>query len=306
MRNIALMLCFLLAACAPKPLQGSPNNSLYPYTTATTSITDTPNIILPVTAQPSPTPYIYKIEAGDTFSGLSEKFHISQDDLRAANPNVQPNSMVIGTTLLIPDSSAASSEGSTPTPAAVPITQTDCYPTADNGQWCFALIQNNTADILENVSAQITLLDGNNNPLASQSAFTPLDIIPPNSSMPVYAYFPNVQANINIQVQLLSAVQNAGNASHYLSAVLKNTITKISWNGLTAQISGQIILPAESKPATQVWVAAIAYNKDGQVVGLKRWEGGAVQPGVNMPFSFSVSSVGPGIDSVEFGVEAKP
>jgi hypothetical protein len=166
------------------------------------------------------------------------------------------------------------------------------------------LIQNNTPDILENISAQITLLDESNNALASQTAFMPLDIIPPNTSLPAYVFFPNTAANTNIQVQVLSAIQT--NASRYLPAKLNNTIAQIDWNGLTAQLSGQISLPAESTATTQVWVAAVAYDKDGRVVGVKRWEGGAIQPGASIAFSFLVSSLGSAIDAVEFVVEAKP
>jgi hypothetical protein len=184
-----------------------------------------------------------------------------------------------------------------------PVTQTVCYPTTDSGLWCFALIQNRTPNILENISAQITLLDENNNVLASQTAFMPLDIIPPNSSLPMYVFFPKTSASANIQVQVLSAIQSMN--SRYLPATLHNTIAQIEWNGLTAQLSGQIILPAESIAATQVWVAAVAYDQDGLVVGIKRWEGGEIQPGASIPFSFLVSSLGPTIDTVEFVVEAR-
>ena len=306
MRNLLLMFIFLITACAPKLPQNDANNSLEAYLTATPSLTSTPNIIvIAETPLPTATPFIYTIQAGDTFSGLAERFKISQDDLRAVNPDVSPNSMSVGTTLLIPDSSNALTDASTPTPVPAPVTQTVCHPTADNGLWCFALIQNNTLDILENVSAQITLLDKNNNALASQTAFTPLDIIPPNSSLPVFVFFPNTPASANIQAQLLSAIQLNGNNSRYLPAILNNTITQIDWNGLTAQLSGQIILPAESTAATQVWVAAVAYDKDGRVVGVKRWEGGAIQPGGNVSFSFLVASLGSAIDAVEFFVEAK-
>lgn len=306
MRNITLILIFILTACASQSIQTSSSNSLEPYVTATASITSTPNIVIPETPLPSATPFIYTIQAGDTFSELAEQFKISQDDLRAANPDVSPNSMSVGTTLLIPNSlaSTANAREATPTPVPAPVTQTVCHPTADNGLWCFALIQNNTPDILENVSAQITLLDKNNNAIASQSAFTPLDIIPSNSSLPVYVFFPNIPASVNIQVQLLSAIQS--NSLRYLPATLNNTIAQIDWNGLTAQLSGQIYLPPESQAATQVWVAAVAYDKDGRIVGVKRWEGGAIQPGGSISFSFLVSSLGSAIDAVEFFIVAKP
>ncbi len=303
MRNNSLILIFILTACASQTLQDSSSNSLEPYLTAAPGSTHTPNLVIPETPLPTSPPLSYTIKAGDTFSQLAEQFKISQDDLRAANPDVSPNSMTIGATLLIPNSSNALSIAATPMPVPAPVTQTVCHPTADNGLWCFALIQNNTADILENVSAQITLLDENNIMIASQPAFTPLDIIPANSSLPVYVFFPNTSSNANIQVQLLSAIQS--NNSRHLPATLNNTIAQIDWNGLTAQLSGQIFLPAESTAATQVWVAAVAYDKEGRVVGIKRWEGGAIQPGGSISFSFLVSSLGSAIDAVEFFVEAR-
>jgi len=178
MRNSLFLFIFFVTACAPAPTQNTSSNSLEPYLTATPSLTPLPNVLVIVkTPIPTATPFVYTIQSGDTFSELAEQFKISQDELRAANPDVSPNSMPVGATLLIPDSSAPLAAASTLTPVPAPVTQAVCHPTADNGLWCFALIQNNTPDILENVSAQITLLDEANNTLASQTAFTPLDII---------------------------------------------------------------------------------------------------------------------------------
>jgi murein DD-endopeptidase MepM/ murein hydrolase activator NlpD len=306
MRKISLIIVFCISACSSQPVESFGNQSLDPYITATSSVTSTPNIFIPPTPLPTSTPFIYTIKAGDTFSELAEQFKISQDDLRAANPDVSPNSMSIGQTLLIPNSSSTANNASTLTPAPAPVTQTVCHPTADTGLWCFALIQNNTTDILENVSAQITLMDENNNAVASQTAFTPLDIIPANSSMPVYVFFPNTPQITNIQVQLLSAIPLSINNARYLPVTLNNTVAQINWNGLTAHLSGQIYLPPETVAAARVWVAATAYDKNGVVVGVKRWEGGAIQPGASVNFSFSVSSLGSAIDSVEFAVQANP
>ena len=306
MRNFLFSFIFLITACATTsvPAENTPNNSLEPYLTATPSLTPTPNVIVIFeTPIPTSTPFVYTIKSGDTFSELAEQFKISQDELRAANPDVSPNSMSVGATLLIPDRSAPLVAAATLTPVPAPVTQAVCHPTADGGLWCFALIQNTTPDILENVSAQITLLDENNNALASQIAFMPLDMIPPNASLPVYVFFSSTTASANVQVQILSAIQS--NASRYLPATLNNAITKINWNGRTAQLSGQIHLPIESTAATQVWVAAVAYDKDGRVVGVRRWEGGAIQPGGSIPFSFLVSSLGSAMDAVDFLVEAK-
>ena len=268
------------------------------------SLTFTPNVRVVIeTPVPSSTPFVYVIQSGDTFSELAEQFRVSQDALRAANPEIQPNSMPVGATLLIPDPASAIPSGATPSPAPVPVTQTLCHPTADNGLWCFALLNNNTTNALENISAQVTLFNANNKAVASQTAFLPLDILPPNTALPVYVFFPDMSADVTMQIQILSAIPSSG--SNFLPASLNNVITQINWNGLTAKVSGGVSLPAESKAATQTWVAAVAYDKGGQVVGVKRWGGGAIQPGDSLTFSFMVSSLGSAIDRVEFVVEAR-
>ncbi len=298
------LLAFLLAACAPSPTQPALVEATQPSPSPMPSLTFTPNVLVVIeTPIPTSTPFVYTIQSGDTFSELAEKFKVSLDELRAANPDVRPNSMSVGTTLLIPDASSAAPSGATPTPVPVPVTQTVCHPTADGGLWCFALIQNNTSNFLENIASQITLFDGNSEAVASQTAFLPLDILPPNASLPVYVFFPNTPSNVAMQIQILSAIPSSG--ARYLPASLNNVITQIDWNGLTAKVSGEVTLPAESKTATQVWVAAVAYDKGGQVIGVKRWEGGAIQPGGRLPVSFFASSLGSVIDRVEFVVQAR-
>lgn len=307
MRKLLLLCILLLSACLP-PTSGAPTEttdvSLPPDLTATPVTTNTPNVLVIVqTPVPTQTPQVYIVESGDTISEIAEKFKVSQIDLLAANPDVNPNTLTIGQTLIIPDPSTALTAASTLTPMPVPVTQAACHPSADGGLWCFALIQNNTADVLENVSAQITLLDENNDPVTSQTAFTPLDVIMPNSSQPVYTFFPNVPADLNPQIQILSAMQGSG--ANQIPAALNNIVTQIDWSGKSAQVSGVVSLPAESKAATQVWVAAVAYDKNGTVVGVRRWEGGALEPSGSLRFEFIVASVGGEIEVVEFAVQAR-
>ena len=301
-----LILAFLISACASQAPQVASQNSPVSYITSTPSLTSTPQVMVnDATPLPSSTPFIYTVKSGDTISKLADQFHIPQAEIIAANPQIDPNSMSIGSTLLIPDPSAVKADVSTPTPASAPVSQTACHPSADGGLTCFALIQNNSTEVLENVSAQITLLDDSGRVIASRTAFMPLDFIPPNSSMPVYVFFPD-QVPAHVQVQILSANQVPLNDQFYLPAVIQNPAAQINAGGRSAQVSGLVTLPAGSKAATQTWVAAVAYDKNGLVVGLKRWEGGALQPAGNLAFSFSVSSLGPAIDAVEFFVESRP
>jgi LysM repeat protein len=301
-----VLLLILLAACSPLP-ENAPfatDAPLQPYLTATSAPTLTPNVLVIVeTPVPTSTPQTYTVQRGDTLSGIAEKFKVSLDALRAANPDLKTSILSIGQTLLIPDPSAPLAAASTPTPVPAPVTQTVCHPTADSGSWCFALIQNDSDDYLENVSAQITLFDAGGNVVASDTAFALLDVIVPNSSLPVYVFFQNISVHVNPQVQVLSAMETS--SSLYLPAVLENTVAEIAWDGKSAQLSGQIHLPSESDAATQIWVAAVAYDKNGTVVGVKRWEGGAIQPGTTTNFQFVVSSVGGVIEAVEFFLQIR-
>jgi len=42
------------------------------------------------------------------------------------------------------------------------------------------------------------------------------------------------------------------------------------------------------------------------VVGVSRWEGGAIQPAGSISFSFLVASVGGDIEAVDFVLQANP
>jgi LysM repeat protein len=303
MRKKLILYALLLSACASSN-QPILDGALQPYLTPTPVQTSTPDVIVILeTPIPTSTLATHVIQAGDTLSELAETFKVSQDALRAANPDLNPNSMTIGQTIFIPDPSNPVAAVSTLTPMPAPVTQAVCHPTADSGLWCFALVQNNTADVFENVSAQITLLDASGAAITSQIAYTPLDIIPPNASMPVYVFFPNTSGDIRPQVQVLSALQSSGNS--HLPAVLNNTLAQIDWDGRSAQLSGQVYLPPESQAATQTWIAAVAYDRNGTVVGVRRWEGEGIQPGTGINFNFAVSSLGAEIEAVEFFVQAK-
>jgi LysM repeat protein len=45
----------------------------------------------------------YKVKRGDTMWAIAEKFGITLKALRAANPDVEPSSMRVGTVLVIPE-----------------------------------------------------------------------------------------------------------------------------------------------------------------------------------------------------------
>ena len=302
-------LFFLLNACASRPTDSAPQPvDLIPYATSTRRPLPAPEgLVAASTALPSSTPFTYTVQSGDTLGGIALKFGVSLNDLQAANPEVSPNSMSIGTVLKIPSNPDNPSGEPTPTAVSFTVQQIVCYPTVDKGMWCFMLARNDFADFMENVSAQVTLVDANGSTIASQTAILPLNILSPNTSLPLSVYFPpEVPATAKAQIQILTAIRLLPNDTRYLPATINNTLVQVDWNGHSAQVSGQVFLPAESKAASQVWVAAVAYDEAGRVVGFRRWEGGGIQPGGNLPFNMTVASSGGRMTRVEFAVEARP
>jgi LysM repeat protein len=260
------------------------------------------------TPLPSPTPFTYTVQSGDTISRIALKFGVSMDDLQAANPEIPPNTMSIGQVINIPSNPENPSDEPTPTPAPFTIQQIKCYPTADKGMWCFVLVHNDFSEFMENVSAQVSLMDANNTSVASQTALPPLNILPPNTSLPLAVFFPpEIPFDAKPQVQVLTAIRLLPNDERYLPATINNTLVQVNADGRSARVSGVVLLPGEAKAAGEVWVAGTAYDDAGRVVGIRRWESSAgLSVGGSLPFEFLVSSIGGKIARVEFAVEARP
>lgn len=301
---------FLLAACATQSPGPAPKpGELIPYLTATQASTPTPDGLVPLTTPlPSPTPFTYTVQTGDSMSVIAEKFGVSLDDLQAANPEVSSSAMSVGQVLKIPSNPENPSGEPTPTPAPFTIQQIRCHRAADKGLWCFVLAHNDSADFLENVSAQVTLFDSNDVFIGSQTALLPLNILPPNTSLPMTVFFPpDIPLEVKWQVQVLTGIQLLPNDERYISAAINNTLVEVDFQGHNAQVRGMVLSLSQASAANQVWVAATAYDDTGRVVGVRRWESNASLPaGGSLPFEFLVSSIAGKIARVEFAVEARP
>jgi LysM repeat protein len=308
--NLLFAFFFLLTACAPQATQPVPQlGNLIPYLTATQAAPPTPEGLVPLTTPlPSPTPFTYTVGQGETISSVALKFGVSIDELQAANPEVSPNAMSVGQVLKIPSNPDNPSGEPTPTPAPFTVQEIKCYPTADMGMWCFVLAHNDFSDFMENVSAQVTLVDLNNAFIASQVALMPLNLLPPNTSLPLTVYFPpDIPVDAKPQVQILTAIRLLPNDTRYIPVTINNTLVQVNADGHSAQVSGLVLSQSQTSVANQVWVAGTAYDEAGSVIGVRRWESNASLPaGGSLPFEFLISSIGGRIARVEFAVEARP
>jgi LysM repeat protein len=295
-----------LAACQPKATATPEAGTAVPYQTVPP--TQTPTVIPALTEVflPSPTTYTYTVRQGDTFSSIALQAGVSVQALQAANPGVPVTALSVGTKLVIPTGSQTPGEP-TPTAARLPVQQARCWAEASGGLWCFGLLQNPYAETLENISAQFDLLDADGQPSASQVVYGLLDILPPGGAMPLAAHFEApAPANAALRVTVLTAIRLLPGDTRYLPAQPENTLVRVEAAGQTADASGQVLLTGAGT-ANTLWVLATAYDADGNVVGVRRWQStAALKPDGQMSFDFSVASAGPGIARVEFLVEARP
>jgi LysM repeat protein len=277
-----------------------------PYRTATFS--DTPTVIPVLTgiSLPTPTTFTYSVVEGDTLNEIASRYGITLEALIAANPWILPSALPVGTKLIIP-SPADTPIDNSPIPVPLPILQARCWPELSGGSWCFALLHNEYAETLENISIQFTLLDTSGHALTSQTSFGLLDILPSGQTMPLVIHFPPpLSLDVSVQVQVLSAIRLLPGDTRYLPVILDNTLTRVDSSGRTAQVSGRVVLTG-SGIASTVWVLAIAYDSTGIVVGVRRWESqSSLTVDTPLSFDFMVSSVGSDISRVDFLAEARP
>jgi hypothetical protein len=302
----SLLFLLTLTACGQTGGATLDLDTAVPYHTVTPSQTPTLIPALADVVLPTPTIFTYTVATDDILIDIAQRYGVTVEALLAANPGIQPTALSVGTKLVIPTGSEVPGEP-TPTPASLPVLQARCWPEMDGGLWCFALVRNDYAETLENLSAQFTLLDSGGRELTSQIAYGLLDILPPGASMPLAAHFaPPAPADAGLRAQVLTAIRLLPGDARYLSVMLENTLVSVEASGRSAQVTGRVILTGTGT-ANTLWVLATAYDASGNVVGVRRWDSpSALMADVPVSFDFLVSSVGPEIAKVEFLAEARP
>ncbi|RME08024.1 MAG: LysM domain-containing protein [Anaerolineae bacterium] len=302
----------LLAGCAvaggetptatPLPLP------LTPYRTPTPPAVVTPTPFrLPESAPapPTPTPFLYTVQAGDTLLGIAQRFGLKLDDLLAANPDVDPNLLIVGAELVIPSGQGTTAEALPSAADAVELGTPVCYPAAEGGLWCLWLAANDGDEPLESLSVRLTLYTAAGEEVATQTAFAPLNLLPPETRLGMGAYFPPpASVGLFAVATVQAALPAAEPAARYLPLDLE--VASLETGRYAVDVSGVFSVAGET-PAGQVWVVATGLDADGRPVALRKWvfEQEAA-PGQPQSFRLTLFSLGPPIASVEVLAEARP
>ncbi|HIE24380.1 MAG TPA: LysM peptidoglycan-binding domain-containing protein [Anaerolineales bacterium] len=294
-----------LTACAPQNVDVEPPRarpeagSLQVYSSPVPSSTPLPPTPVPTyTPLPTATPHLYLIKKGDTLGSISLEFGISIEALMRANPEISPSAMSVGDEVIIPQMEAMP-VFPTIAPLDVEISPPNCYETLSGGMWCFVSVLNNQDIAVENLSAEIRLLDEGGEIFAEKRAYALMDRLPVGERMPLLVYFEDITENLSANATLLTALPSPDDETRYPPALLRNVLTEIAWDGRSAEVNGEVLVERE---VAHLWVLAIAYDADYNVVGARRWESVS---GEKM-FSLTVASLGSTVDNVRLMVEAKP
>lgn len=279
------------------------------YVTATSSPTITP----------TPTPVYYEVQSGDDMYAIAFYYGLEPQAIMTANPDVDPNAMTVGMQLVIPitpspepsatptpNATTAEIEPTATTTQAVTLQDADCYPDAAGGLWCFILATNENDADRENVSALVTLSDGEIS--QQETAIMPLNLLPAGESLPLIAYFQGpLPAQYSIAAELEFYLPVMPDDDRYLAVDILVEVMDYNEDGDIAFVSGTLGLTDDQADAQYLWVSATALDAEGHIVAARRWE--ATDPlsaGSELPFEIMLYSFAGEIDRVILLAEAQP
>ena len=232
---------------------------------------------------------------------------IDLENLLAANPEINPRLLSVGTVLVIPLGEIIPVVPMTATPLPITTTTPDCY-AAPDGVWCFLVVTNDRSRPLENLSARIVLYNQSGEMIADGIGIAALNLVPVDEAIPLVVFFPGIQTDeITALGELITAQTVPKNYDRYLNAWIEIKQVDLSDDSMQAEVIGSYGLPKKSSPGNLVWIVAIAYDAEGRVAGIRKIEEiKPFEPGESRDFSLIVYSLDPQIAEVKVFIEARP
>lgn len=270
-RGLLAALVIALAACTtqtdPRPslLPGGPTATvaLRQLPTATPTPlppTDLPPELAPPT--PTPTPVIHSVAEGETLLGIAIQYGVTVEALTAANPQVNPRLLSVGTLLTIPLGDAPVLAGvPSPTPQPLTLGLVSCQPAPTGLLTCLTDVTNTGASPVTNVSVRIRLLDAGGVPVADDLATLPLAVLPPGTSAPLGVRFTN-PPTYNAAQALLQTADNASDLLARYPLLTVADVTILDGPPVTVAVT---LSHAQPAALTDIVVIVALYLPDGRV-----------------------------------------
>jgi LysM repeat protein len=325
---LALLLVVLLAVGCRGEVEESPTTRtatpttslrLTAYATRTfAAATPTPlGVTTTPIPSPTPTPQVHVIALNQTLISIANLYGVSLEALQNANPEINPWALVVGQELLIPwQEPLEDGQNPTPTPQPVTLSPARCFEEASGGAWCLWSAFNPPDSGTENILVEIALQSASSNQRLSQVMTAPLNIAAAGARVPMGAFFSAQQLSeaefsppYQTVLTLRQALPFTEPSARYLPITLRQQQIDIQPDGLSAEITGRLVLKSEATAsAAAIWAAAALYNEADELIGFRRWESEQpLAPDESLPFAMSVFSLsGERIQRVEILLEARP
>ena len=254
----------------PLPSQ-TPTATIAPPTVIPTATPDT--YTPPPTATPTvtPTPVIYRIQAGENLNIIASRFGVPHDLLRDINGIEDERALQVGQLLLIPvggwDGPIEPTATVTPTPAPVAVENVYFHPSPLGELTILGEVSNLSQQDLERVQVRITLFDGADRLLGSDTTFSALDVLPPDGRSPFVIFFPDAPDEYaTYQAEVISAAP-AYTGTLYRSLEVAEVAEEQTAAGLL-KLAGRVRNVGDVE-ALATLLTVTAYDQQGRVVGMR-------------------------------------
>lgn len=308
--RILVFLMLTLASCTPAVFSppGEGSQELMPYLTLTSQSTASPaetHVALPTPPpQPTPTPLVHEVALGETISQIALRYGLDMGAVLAANPQIDPYTLTVGTKVIIPLEDIGARIGLAAEPLALEVEAPQCAPTLEGGLWCFALVRNPLAEPAAGVTVAVALLDPNGEEAARLNTPLILHKIDAGDALPALAYFPPPLPEYrSVSASLVSALSLTESGREFLPVEIVNEEVRL--DGRSALASGELAINAEKEGEVEIQAAALAYDAAGNLAGIRRFaQQVTVEGGNEVDFEIEVYSTGADIASVRIRAEA--
>jgi LysM repeat protein len=279
--------CLLLSGCG-RVLQPptatavagiTPTVTDTPWPTATRRATFTPVPATPSdtpTPTVTPTPIIYVIKKGDTLLPIARQFGVTVNEIQEANGITDPRRLSIGQEIIIPlkEGEGQPTVVPTPTPVALRIEGLAFHRTPADSLWCLGEVVNVSGRPAEEVQVQVSLHDEEGRLLASDSAFSQVEVLAAGSRGPFAILFSAPPANFaQYQTRVLGGVPSTHLGPRYPDLVVEELWA--GWlaesEGASYQVRGQVH-NAGQHDAERAVVVVTLYDAQDHVVGARTVE----------------------------------
>lgn len=152
----------------------------------TAVIQTTPSPLPTATVTPTATPIVYTIVEGDTLLGIAIDNRTTTEEIQALNPDVRPELLQIGQTLVLPPPATPQYQGvaSTAVPIQIEVQHVNAYQTPVGSLWLLGEVVNVGELPAGNVQVAIDLLDAAGVRVGTAVAWAAVPIMMPGQSAP--------------------------------------------------------------------------------------------------------------------------